>query len=275
MKVELLSGACGAEISGISLKDTSKNNIKIIKNLLFEHKVIFFRNQEITQREQLNLSKCFGTLELHAYVKGLEKYPEIVRIIKEPNEKNNWGEGWHSDVSYNTHPTMAVVLKSIEIPPIGGDTMFANMELAYETLDDNLKDEIQGKKAIHSSRGAEFFVDDYQSMIGNGNSDIYTNEHPIVRTNPDSGKKTLFVNWTYTKQIVGMTKEGSIKLLNKLFKHQERLDLTCRFKWSKNTVAIWDNRSVLHYAIADYYPDKGLGHIRVMDRIAIRGEIPF
>ncbi len=275
MKVNLLSGACGAEIEGINLKDTSESNITTIKKLLFEHKVIFFRDQDITQKEQINLSKCFGPLETHAYVKGLKEYPEIVRIIKEPHEKNNWGEGWHSDVSYNPEPTMAVILKSIEIPPIGGDTMFSNMELAYDTLDHNLKKQIENKKAIHSSLGAEFFVDDYESMKGNGNSDIYTNEHPIVRTNPDSGRKTLFVNWTYTKKIVGLNKSESDKLLEKLYQHQERLDLTCRFKWTKNAVAIWDNRSVLHYAIADYFPNRGLGHIRVMDRIAIKGERPI
>ena len=132
MKINLLSGACGAEIEGINLKDLSKKNIKIIKSLLFEHKVIFFRNQKISQKEQIELSKCFGPLEKHAYVNGLKRYPEIVRIIKEPNEKNNWGEGWHSDVSYNLEPTLAVVLKSLEIPPVGGDTVFSNMELAYE-----------------------------------------------------------------------------------------------------------------------------------------------
>ena len=274
MKIEMLSGACGAEIEGINLNDTSDENIFIIKNLLFEHKVIFFRNQDITQQQQINLSKCFGVLEEHAYVKGLKNYPEIVRIIKEPHEKNNWGEGWHSDVSYNAKPTMAVVLRSVEIPPIGGDTMFANMEIAYDTLDDNLKKQIENKVAIHSSIGAEFFVDNYESMKGNGNSDIYTNEHPIVRTNPDSKRKTLYVNSTYTKKVVGMNKSDSDNLLKKLFLHQERLDLTCRFRWTKNTVAIWDNRSVLHYAIADYFPNRGLGHIRIMDRIAIRGEKP-
>ncbi len=101
----------------------------------------------------------FGPIERHAYVKGLDQYPEIVRIIKKPNEKNQWGENWHSDVSYNLKPTKAVILKSIKIPPVGGDTMFANMELAWETLDENIKNKIKGKKALHSSLGAEFFVD--------------------------------------------------------------------------------------------------------------------
>ena len=274
MDVRLLSGALGAEINGIDLKETTLKNFKVINNLLLEHKVIFFRNQKISPEEQLALASLFGPIEQHAYVKGLNQYPEIVRIIKKPNEKNQWGENWHSDVSYNVKPTKAVILKSIKIPPVGGDTMFANMELAWETLDEKIKDKIKDKKALHSSLGAEFFVDDYEGMEGNGNHDEYSNVHPIVRTHPETGKKILFVNWTYTKNIVGMDKKESDEILNEIFKHQARLDLTCRFQWTENAVAIWDNRSVQHYAIADFFPGRGLGHERIMDRIAIQGDKP-
>ena len=274
MQVKLLSGALGAEIRGVSLKNASEKNFEVINNLLLEHKVIFFRNQNISPEEQLVLAAQFGPIERHAYVKGLDQYPEIVRIIKKPNEKNQWGENWHSDVSYNLKPTKAVILKSIKIPPVGGDTMFANMELAWETLDEKIKDKIKGKKALHSSLGAEFFVDNYEGMEGNGNHDEYSNEHPIVRIHPDTGKKILFVNWTYTKNIVGMDKKESDEILSKIFKHQARLDLTCRFQWTENAVAIWDNRSVQHYAIADFFPGRGLGYERIMDRIAIQGDSP-
>ena len=135
MEVKLLSGALGAEIKGIDLKDTSAENFNKINNLLLEHKVIFFRDQPITTEEHLALAEKFGPLETHAYVKGLDNYPEIVRIIKAEDEKNQWGENWHSDVSYNVKPTKAVILKSIKIPPVGGDTCFSNMELAWETLE--------------------------------------------------------------------------------------------------------------------------------------------
>ena len=257
MKVELLSGALGAEITGIDLRDTSDNNFKIIKDLLLEHKVIFFHEQNISHQEQIDIAKCFGPIEHHAYVKGLPDYPEILRIVKEPFEKNNWGENWHSDVSYNPEPTQAVILKSVEIPPIGGDTMFANMELAWETLDEKLKNQIIDKKALHSSLGMSFFVDNYAGMEAKKvDIDEYSNEHPIVRTHPESKKE-------------------SDELLMKIFKHQERLELTCRFRWTKNAVAIWDNRSVIHYAIADYFPNRGLGHRRIMDRVAIKGDKPF
>ena len=224
MDIKLLSGALGAEISGVDLKDTSLKNFEIINNLLLEHKVIFFRGQNIAPEEQLTLASRFGPIEQHAYVKGLDEYPEIVRIIKKPNEKNQWGENWHSDVSYNVKPTKAVILKSIKIPPVGGDTMFANMELAWETLNESIKEKIKNKKAIHSSLGAKFFIEDYKAMESNGNYDEYSNEHPIVRTHPETRKKILFVNWTYTKKIMGMDKKESDEILNEIFKHQARLD---------------------------------------------------
>ena len=276
MDVKLLSGALGAEISGIDLKDSSKENYERINNLLLEHKVIFFRNQDITHEEQIALAQNWGPLENHAYVKGLDKHPEIVRIVKTKEEKNQWGENWHTDVSYNVKPTKAVILKSIKIPPVGGDTCFSNMELAWETLDEDIKEKIKDKKAIHSSLGAEFFIDNYKGMTGHKkiNYDEYSNEHPIVRTHPETAKKILYVNWTYTKKIIGLEKKESDEILKKIFEHQARLDLTCRFSWTENAVAIWDNRSVLHYAIADFYPGRGLGHERIMDRIAIEGDQP-
>ena len=152
--------------------------------------------------------------------------------------------------------------------------MFSNMELAWETLDKNIREKIKDKKAIHSSLGAAFFVNDYKRMEGNGNIDEYSSTHPIVRTHPETGKKILFVNWTYTKKIVEMNKKESDETLKKIFEHQARLDLTCRFQWTENAIAIWDNRSVLHYAITDFFPGRGLGHERIMDRIAIEGDRP-
>ena len=276
MEIKLLSGALGAEIKGIDLTDVSNENFEKINNLLLEHKVIFFRDQPITKEQQIALAEKFGPLETHAYVKGLDGYPEIVRIIKGKEEKNQWGENWHSDVSYNAKPTKAVILKSLKIPPVGGDTCFSNMELAWETLDPKIQKKIKDKKAIHSSLGAEFFIDNYKYMEGNEkrNYDSYSNEHPIVRTHPETGKKILFVNWTYTKLIIGMDKVESDQILKEIFEHQARLDLTCRFKWTENAVAIWDNRSVIHYAIADFFPGRGLGYERIMDRIAIEGDHP-
>ena len=274
MVVKLLSGALGAEVSGIDLKDSSEKNFKVINNLLLEHKVIFFRNQKITPEEQLSLAKCFGPLEKHIYVKGRKEYPEIVRIIKGPNEKHQWGETWHTDVSYNVKPTKVIILKSIKVPPVGGDTMYSNMEIAWETLDENIKNKIKNKKALHSSLGAAAFVEKYEKMQGNGNVDEYSNSHPIVRTHPETGKKILYVNSMYTKKIFDMEEKESNKILKNIFEHQERLDFTCRFQWTENAIAIWDNRSVLHQGLTDFFPGRGLGHERIMDRIAIEGDRP-
>jgi len=226
MEIKLLSGALGAEISDINLKDTSDENFKKINDLLLEHKVIFFRDQKITTEEHMALAEKFGPVETHAYVKGLDKHPEIVRIIKGEDEKNQWGENWHSDVSYNVKPTKAVILKSIKIPPVGGDTCFSNMELAWETLDEKIKEIIKDKKAVHSSLGAEFFIKNYKKMESNGkkNYDEYSNEHPVVRTHPETGKKILFVNWTYTKKIIGLSQKESDEILTKIFEHQANLN---------------------------------------------------
>ena len=166
------------------------------------------------------------------------------------------------------------MLRSIKIPPVGGDTMFSNMELAYETLDDEIKNKIDDKKAIHSSLGAAAFVDAYKAMEGNGNLKEYSNYHPVVRTHPETGKKILYVNSMYTKKILDLDEDESDHILNHIFKHQERLDFTCRFKWTENAVAIWDNRSTLHQGLTDFFPGRGLGHERVMDRIAIEGDNP-
>ena len=274
IKTSLLSGALGAEVTGVDLKDSSTENWNIINNLLLEHKALFFRDQNISSEEQIEFAKHFGPLERHIYVKGRDEYPEILRIIKQPEEKHQWGETWHTDVSYNPKPTKVIILKSLKIPPVGGDTMFSNMEIAYETLEDEIKDKIKDKKAVHSSLGAAAFVDAYKAMKGNGNLKEYSNVHPIVRTHPETRKKILYVNSMYTKKILNMEEKESDEILKKIFRHQERLDFTCRFKWTENAVAIWDNRSTLHQGLTDFFPGRGLGHERVMDRIAIEGDHP-
>ena len=276
MKVKLCSGALGAEIEGMDLRTINSDNFKIVNDLLLEHKVIFFREQNMSPEDQIKLAKLFGPVEEHAYVKGLEGYPEITRLIKDADEKNQWGEGWHSDVSYNESPIKAVILKSVKIPPVGGDTVFSNMELAWETLDKELKKIVENRKAEHFSLGAGIFVDSYKHFESNGN-DVgeYYNHHQIVRTHPETGKKILFVNWMYTKKIKGLEENESNEVLSKIFEHQSRLDLTCRYSWTENNIAIWDNRCVIHYAIADFFPGRGLGYERVMDRIAVVGDRPY
>jgi taurine dioxygenase len=276
MKVNILSGALGAEVSDFNLNSVTQENFEKLNALLLEHKVVFFRDQNISSKELMFLGSLFGPVEEHAYVRGLDDFPQITRIIKAADEKNQWGEGWHSDVSYDVTPCKTIILRSIKIPPIGGDTVFSNMELAWETLDEDIKKIIVDKNALHTSNGSNFFVDDFSEMESNGKiGEKYSNEHPIVRTHPETGKKILYVNPTYTKKIMGLSKKDSNNLLERIFRHQEKLDLSCRFKWTENAVAILDNRCTQHYAIADFYPGRGLGHERVMDRIAIVGDQPY
>ena len=197
MNVDLVSGALGAEVINFDLNYLNNKNFEEINNLLLDHKVVFFRNQSLTLEKFIEIASMFGPIEEHAYVKGIEKYPEITRIIKAANEKNQWGEGWHSDVSYDLTPSKVIMLKSLKIPPIGGDTVFSNMELALETLDEDIKKIIQNKKAIHTSNGSKFFVENYSKMESNGKiGEQYSNEHPIIRTHPETGKKILYVNPT-------------------------------------------------------------------------------
>ena len=194
MKIEtkLLSGALGAEVNNFNLNSLTNKNFEEINNLLLEHKVIFFRNQNLTLEKFIEIASMFGPIEEHAYVKGIEKYPQITRIIKASDEKNQWGEGWHSDVSYDLTPSKVIMLKSLKIPPIGGDTVFSNMELALETLNEDIKKIIQNKNAIHTSNGSKFFVENYAKMESNGKiGEQYSNEHPIIRTHPETGNKIL------------------------------------------------------------------------------------
>ena len=145
---------------------------------------------------------------------------------------------------------------------------------SYDTLENDIKKKIDGKKAVHSSLGAEAFTENYKEMQGNGNLEEYSNIHPIVRVHPETGNKILFVNSMYTKKILDLSEIESDEILKKIFKHQERLDFTCRIKWTENAVAIWDNRSLLHQGLSDFFPGRGLGYERVMDRIAIEGDEP-
>ena len=174
MEIKLVSGALGAEVKGIDLKDSSLENWKKINNLLLEHKALFFRDQDITSEEQINLAKHFGPLERHIYVKGRKDYPEILRIIKAPEEKRQWGETWHTDVSYNPKPTKVIILRSIKVPPVGGDTMFSNMEIAYDTLSDKIKDKVNaayGYNAVARIRITQTAETGFEFAKVNGNTE--------------------------------------------------------------------------------------------------------
>lgn len=271
-----ISGALGAEITGINLAENHSDEVTAqIREALLEHQVIFFRGQEFTPEQQIRFAQRFGQLEEHDFVKGLPDHPEIIRVVREADETSkNFGGNWHSDVTHQECPALGSVLYAREVPPFGGDTLFANQYLAYESLSPGMKQMLNGLTGIHTARGP--FGPEGRSNSNWRNMQVETNdkaleemEHPVIRTHPETGRKCLFVNRTFTIRFKDMTEEESAPLLNQLFAHASQEQFTCRFRWTKGAVAFWDNRAVLHYALNDYS-----GHRREMHRVAISGDRP-
>lgn len=271
-----ITGALGAEISGVDLSDQlDEQVIGDIRQALLDHLVIFFRDQELSPKQLIAFAKHFGPLEEHDFVKGLPEHPEIIRVVREADETTkNFGGSWHSDVTHQECPALGSVLYGVDVPPVGGDTLFANQYLAYETLSLGMKRMLDGMTAIHTARGP--FAPEGRSKSNWKNMQVQTSdkayeemEHPVIRTHPETGRKMLFVNRTFTVRFKDMTEQESNPLLEYLFQHASHERFTCRFRWTKGAVALWDNRAVLHNAVCDY-----TGHRREMHRVAISGDRP-
>jgi taurine dioxygenase len=277
ISVAPIAGALGAELRGVDLSGPLPDDlIGQIRAALLQHHVIFFRDQHLTPEQHLAFGRRFGELQVHEFVEGMADNEEILEVRKEAEETRNFGGGWHTDVSYLERPALGSVLYAHQVPDYGGDTMFANQHLAYETLSDGMKKMLEGLTAIHSARrpygpNAER-SHDYgpSSMRFNfSNSALAETEHPVVRTHVETGRKSLYVNRTFTIRFKDMTEAESAPLLNYLWDHAVRPEFTCRFRWQSNSIAFWDNRSVQHNAINDYH-----GRRRVMHRVTIEGERP-
>jgi taurine dioxygenase len=281
IEVTCLSGALGAEIRGVDLSQTLDNQtFSEIRRAFDENVVIFFRDQEMTPEQHLAFGARFGAFDVHPFAAGLDSHPEILPIIKEADDTfRSFGSGWHSDVTFYERPPLGSILYALEVPSHGGDTMWSNMYLAYEALSDGMKETLDGLTAIHSasdtygknSGGAKRNQAGSKSMqIRVGDDAEETVEHPVIRTIPESGRKALFVNRTYTKSFKGWSREDSRPMLEYLWNHAIRPEFTCRFRWRKGSVAFWDNRCTLHNAISDYD-----GQRREMHRVTIIGERPY
>ena len=275
-EIQRIAGSLGAEISGIDLSgDLSDDQIGEIRQALLDHLVVFFRAQSLTPQRQIMLGRRFGDLETHDFVKGMEDYPEIIRVIREADETTmNFGGTWHCDVTHQECPAMGSILYALDVPPFGGDTLFANQYLAYETLSSGMQRMLDGLTAIHTARGP--FAPTGRAKDNWKNMDVQTSEsayeemeHPVVRVHPETGRKALFVNRTFTVRFGSMTEQESAPLLEYLFRHASQEKFSCRFRWSQGAVAFWDNRAVLHHALGDYS-----GHRREMHRVAISGDRP-
>jgi taurine dioxygenase len=271
--VQRIAGALGAEVTGVDLsRDLDDGTVAAIRAAWLEHCVIFFRDQDLAPARFLAFAKRFGAVVEYPFVKGIEGFPEIIPVVKLEQDKTNFGGIWHSDTSYLEAPPMGTMLIAREVPPHGGDTLFANAYLAYEALSDGMKRLLDGLVAINTSSLADNSRARADSMRQNLRSDAkkeYLAEHPIVRTHPETGRKALYCNVGHTLHFRDMSVEESRPILEYLFRHQIRPEFTCRFAWRVGSLAFWDNRCALHNPINDYH-----GYRRVMQRITLAGDKP-
>jgi taurine dioxygenase len=272
IQVKPISGALGAEIHGVDLAHLEDEIFAEIHHAFLENLVIFFRNQTITPDQQVAFSARFAPIGYYPFLKGLPDHPAVIEVRKEPEDKLNFGGVWHTDTAYLAKPPMGSVLYAKEIPENGGDTMFANLYLAYETLSDPMKAMLDGRKAVNSSRKGDAAAGRQKSVDENPKdaSDVQTEStHPALRTHPETGRQALYVNRGHTVCFEGATPEESAPILEYLFEHQIRPEFTCRFQWAPGSIAIWDNRCALHYPLNDYH-----GQRRVMHRVTMEGDMP-
>ena len=270
--VKPVSGALGAEIKGVDISiPLDAEVVSEIRNALLKHLVIFFQNQVISPQQQLNFAEQFGIPMEYPQLKGLPDYPLVTEVIKLEHETLNFGGVWHSDTTYLQQPPMASLLYAIEIPPYGGDTMFSNQYMAYETLSEGLKKTLSELVGVNTSSKPEVSMTREDRMHEAGlELNILNAFHPAVRTHPETRGKSLFVNKAHTTHFKDWTESESKSLLEFLFQHQVRTEFTCRFRWEKNSLAFWDNRCVQHYPVNDYQ-----GFRRIMHRVTIAGDKPY
>ena len=273
MEVRRIAGALGAEVLGVDLaRPLEEQAVAALRRAWLEHLVLFFRGQELTPAQYMAFARRIGTPIEYPFVKGIPDFPEIIEVKKLEHETVNFGGIWHSDTTYLEEPPMASMLLAREIPPFGGDTLFASMYLAYETLSPGLQRLLQGLRAVNSSAKADVSRTREDRIRSDGRADgkdEYVAEHPVVRTHPETGRKALYVNVAHTVRFAGMTEEESAPLLDFLYQHQVRPEHTCRFVWRPGSIALWDNRCTQHNPVNDYH-----GYRRVMHRITLAGDRP-
>jgi taurine dioxygenase len=268
IQVEKLTPHAGAEIRGVDLsRPLDERTFKEIHAALIDNGVIFFRDQHLTPDQQKAFGRLVGELHMHpAAPRELPEHPEILVIHADEKSKHVAGENWHSDVSCDLEPPMGSILYMHELPPVGGDTLFASMYAAYEGLSEPMKRFLEPLTAMHEGEHV------YRGRYGvNDAGKVFPKaEHPIVRTHPVSGRKALYVNGGFTTKIVQLKRPESDALLQFLYRHVETPEFHCRFRWQVNSIAFWDNRCMQHHAMWDYYPQRRHGH-----RVTIKGDKPF
>ena len=267
-----LTPTIGVEVGGIDLRSLpDAATLRALRQALLDWKVLFFRDQDITTDQHVAFARLFGALEVHPFAPHKEGYPEVLAITHGPGNRGR-ENAWHSDVTWRIEPSLGSILRAVEVPEVGGDTLFADMYAAYEGLTDEVKAKIEGRTAIHDfthfRRGLRK-AGKSEAEIEEFNRKYPEAEHPVVRTHPETGRKGIYVNVGFTLRIVGLEKDESDSLLRHLYAQASIPEYQCRFRWRKNSIAFWDNRSTQHYAASDYYPA-----VRKMERVTIVGDRP-
>ena len=268
LDVRPMTPAIGAEIHGVDLGAADiAASIPAIRGALLKHGVIFFRDQNLTQEQHIAFARHFGELEIHPATPESQENPEVLRIAHGPKSRGK-ENNWHSDVTWREKPSLGSILLAREVPDCGGDTLFANMHLAYERLSDQMKRFCEGLTAVHDI--SRVFAKRLGKSIEELHEQYPPMRHPVIRTHPETGERAIYVNTGFTSHIEGLSKEESSWLLDHLYKTAWDVEIQCRFRWQPGSVAFWDNRVCQHLAVSDYFPAR-----RVMERVTIAGDRPY
>ena len=276
MRVRPLAPACGAEVFDLDLVRASTEAMQQVHEALALHAVLFFREQQLSPEQQVDVTRRFGPILRVPYIKHLDAYPDIIAVLKEADERkiSTFGGTWHSDFSFLDTPPSLTLLYALELPPLGGDTLWASQYAAYDALSKGMQQMLDPLRAVqtawpHGTKGpgAGAAVSRSVDMVRNDPSADREVLQPVVRVHPVTGRKALFVNPVYTQRFEGMREDESRGLLRYLFEHATRAEFTCRLRWEKGTLAVWDNRCLLHLAINDYD-----GSRRLLHRTTVAGE---
>jgi len=263
-----LTPAIGAELHGIDLGAPDiADHVPAIRAALLAHKVIFFRDQHITAEQHIAFARHFGDLEIHPATPKDQANQEILRIAHGPDSRGT-ENAWHSDVTWRERPSLGSILRAIEVPAVGGDTLFADMHLAFQTLSAEMQRFVRGLNAVHDI--ARVFAGRLGKTADDLRAKYPPQTHPVVRTHPETGAPTLFVNTAFTSHIEGLSAAESATLLAHLYATASNPEIQCRFRWQPGSIAFWDNRASQHFAASDYFPAR-----RVMERVTIAGCKPF
>ena len=262
------SPTIGAELIGFDIANhTSDEAIAEVRRALLDWKVVFFRDQDITRAQHIAFARRFGDLEIHPATPADQEDPEVLRIAHGANSKGS-ENNWHSDVTWRAEPSLGSILRAIEIPDVGGDTLFADMYAAYDALEPAFKSFVEGLVAEHDI--ARVFVRRLNKDADALHAKFPVQQHPVIRTHPETGRNGIYVNTGFTERVLGLSKKQSDWVLNELYDQAKLPEFQCRFRWKPGSLAFWDNRACQHYAASDYFP-----LVRVMERVTIKGDRPF